>query len=88
MHNMVYLIGRLAHDIKGNTLTLAVQRSYKNGKDIYETDFIECEIFGELAKHTIEYCHKGDLVGIKGQLHTGGIVTIDKISFLATSKRK
>jgi single-strand DNA-binding protein len=87
MHNIVYLIGRLAHDIKGNTLTLAVQRSYKNEKGIYETDFIECEIFGKLAEHTIEYCHKGDLVGIKGQLRTGGIVIIDKISFLATKRK-
>jgi single-strand DNA-binding protein len=86
---MVYLIGRLAKDVREDGITLAVQRSFKNEDGKYETDMIECTFDGQsnIAKNTQEYCKKGDLVGIKGSLRQGGIVAIEKISFLA-SKRK
>ena len=77
MHNLVYLIGRLTQDPeikeldenKSNlAINLAVQRSFKNEDGIYETDFIRCILWNGVAIHTSEYCHKGDLVGVKGRL--------------------
>lgn len=94
MHNIVYLIGRLANDIelekKIASITLAVQRTYKNEEGIYETDFIDCILYNQVASHTSKYCHKGDLVGVKGRLQTHGEkelkVVVDKISFLCSKK--
>ena len=107
MHNVVYLIGRLTEDptLKSIgeekdmlTINLAVQRSYKNENGIYETDFIRCILWNGIAKNTSEYCHKGDLVGVKGRLQTSQYedenkedkyiteVIVDKVSFLASKR--
>ena len=100
MHNVVYLIGRLTEDptLKNIgdekdmlTINLAVQRSYK-------TDFIRCILWNGIAKSTSDYCHKGDLVGVKGRLQTRKYkneqeeekyiteVIVDKVSFLASKR--
>lgn len=107
MHNVVYLIGRLTEDpsLKNFgeekdmlTINLAVQRSYKNENGLYETDFIRCILWNGIAKNTSEYCHKGDLVGVKGRLQTRKYlneqeeekyiteVVVDKVSFLASKR--
>ena len=106
MHNMVYLIGRLTENPEVKKLdegksrlsiNLAVQRSFKNEEGLYETDFIRCILWNGIASHTSEYCHKGDLVGVKGRLQTRKYeeaeetkyiteVIVDKISFLASKR--
>lgn len=93
MHNIVYLIGRLTNDVEieenGATINVAVQRAFKNEEGIYETDFFDVKLIGQVATNTAEYCQKGDLVGIKGVLRNGknGIyVLTEKISFLASRK--
>lgn len=76
MHNIIYLIGRLTKDVElvkeGEKdvakITLAVQRNYKNEEGIYEVDFIPVTLWYGVAQNTAEYCHKGDLVGIKGRM--------------------
>ena len=109
MHNMVYLIGRLTEDpcIKKLeddrdllTINLAVQRSFKNEDNIYETDYLRCILWNALAEHTCEYCRKGDLVGIKGRIQTRSYededknikyiteIIVDRISFLASAKSR
>lgn len=79
MLNQIVLVGRIVRDPELQQLdnekevanvTLAVQRAYKNEEGIYETDFIDCSIWNDVAKHTTEYCKKGDIVGIKGRLQT------------------
>ena len=106
MKNVVFLIGRLTSDLeikksennkKYGTITLAVQRDYKNSDSIYETDFIRCVLWDVIAKQVKEYCHKGDLVGIKGRIQNRSYeennetkyiteVIADKISFLTSKK--
>ncbi len=106
MHNIVYLIGRLVSDPElkktdkekdYSTITLAVQRSFKNSDGIYETDFIKCILWNGIAQNTHEYCKKGDLVGIKGRIQVRSYeennetkyiteIIVDKISFLASKK--
>ena len=53
---------------KYTNATIAVQRSYKNAEGVYETDFIRCTLWNAVASSTSEYCHKGDIVGIKGRI--------------------
>jgi len=98
MHNLVYFIGRLTQNPElvrkedGKRILnihIAVQRTYKNEDGIYETDFIPIELENHIAEKTVEYCKKGDLVGLKGRLETRNddgslVVVVDKISFLAT----
>jgi len=105
--NQAFLIGRLVRDPeirntetgkKISTVTLAVPRSYKNSEGQYETDFINCVLWTGIAETTCEYCHKGDLIGVKGRIQVRAInnedetpkkiveVVAEKVSFLSTKK--
>ena len=77
MLNQIVLVGRLTSDLevkeleggkKLTTMTLAIPRSFKNENGEYETDFITCRLYNNIAENTAEYCKKGDIVGVKGRL--------------------
>ena len=107
--NNVVLVGRLVEDPtvveteSGKQLTtvnIAVTRNYKNSDGIYETDFIRCILWNNIACNTCEYCHMGDVIGVKGRLQTGSYeneenqkvyyteVVAEKVTFLSSSKPK
>lgn len=107
MLNQVVLVGRLTDNPelitsesgkKVSSITLAVQRTYKNSDGIYEADFIRCVLWNAIATSTTEYCHKGDIVGVKGYIKTSsyedkeGIkryvtdVIAEKVTFLSSKK--
>ena len=107
MLNQSVLVGRLTSDLevreteKGkhiSTITLAVPRSYKNENGEYDTDFIDIVLWNSVAENTAEYCHKGDIVGIKGRIQTSSYeaedgtirkhteVVADKVTFLSSKK--
>ena len=108
MLNQVVLVGRLTRDIKVNksdngkkvcTISLAIPRSFKNMEGIYETDFIDCIAFENIALNTSMYCHKGDIVGVKGRIQSRTIenddkkelvmeVICEKITFLSSKKEE
>ena len=84
MLNQTVLVGRLVRDPElfttenGNkvtNITLAVPRSYKNSDGEYDTDFISCILWKGVAENAVEYCHKGDLLGVKGRLQSRNIET-------------
>lgn len=86
MLNQTVLVGRLVkkpelyQTEKGNkitSITLAVNRNYKNMNGEYDTDFIPCVLFKGIAENAAEYCHKGDLLGIKGRIQIRKIETDD-----------
>ena len=65
MLNQIVLVGRITSDLevkeleegkKETLLTLAVPRSYKNLKGEYETDFITCRLWNNIAENTAELC--------------------------------
>lgn len=107
MLNQVVLVGRLCRQPemkesesgkKRTYITLAVPRSFKNADGEYETDFFDCILWDNVATSTVEYCHKGDIVGVKGRLQSRVIedkenkynsisVVAEKVTFL-TSKSK
>lgn len=103
--NQVILVGRIVRDpelyenedAKSTLLTLAIPRSFKNVNGEYDTDFITCTIWRGIAEHVCEYCHKGDLVGVKGHLQASSYekddvkiykleVVAEKVTFLSTKK--
>jgi len=79
MLNQIILVGRLVKDPELQKsdknkqymlMTLAIPRSFKNSEGIYETDFVDCVLWDGVAKSTSEYCHKGDIVGVKGRIQS------------------
>ena len=107
MLNHTVIIGRIVKDPelrctdngkKVTNLTLAVPRSFKNQSGEYDTDFINCVLWKGIAESTVEYCKKGDLVGVKGRLQTREYETEDlqkhqvtevvaeKVTFLSSKK--
>lgn len=109
MLNQVVLVGRITKDPevistesgkKVSTISLAVQRTFKNSEGIYETDFISCVLWDAIAANTHEYCHKGDIVGVKGRLqvrnyedkenktHQKLEVVAEKVTFLSSKRNE
>lgn len=109
MLNQVVLVGRLTKELelkeseedkKYTKINLAVGRSYKNANGEYETDFIDCVLFNNIAENTCQWCHKGDIVGVKGRLQTREIekedgtkfykleVIAEKVTFLSSKSKQ
>ena len=108
MQNLVYLIGRLVSDPESKktetskeftTITIAVQRPFKNSDGIYESDFIRCNLWAGIANNVQTYCKKGDLVGIKGRVQVRSYldneetkyiteIIVDKVSFLSSKRQE
>lgn len=105
--NQVIIVGRLCADPeivdldqekKRSIVTVAVNRPYKNSDGLYEADFVRCILWNNIALNTFEYCHTGDVVGIKGRLQTRTYedeekkhkyimeVIAEKVTFLSSSK--
>lgn len=77
--NNVSLIGRITKDVELRyspsgvavaKFTLAVNRAFKKDGE-QEADFIRVTIFKKTAENTANFCKKGSLVGIVGQIQTG-----------------
>ena len=106
MLNQVVLVGRIVKTPelrmtetgkKTATVTLAVPRNYKNSDGEYETDFLDCTLWTNVAENTTEYCQTGDMVGVKGRIQTRTIqnedgskrrkteIVAEKVTFLAQS---
>lgn len=104
MLNQTVIVGRIVRSpelyetesgYKVTNLTLAVPRAYKNVNGEYDTDIISCVVWRGIAENVVEYCKKGDLVGVKGHLQTRDIekdaekkkvmeVVAEKVTFLST----
>lgn len=104
MLNQIVIAGRLTDNPtieeledgkKFCKIVVAVPRSFKNADGTYDTDFIECVLYNSIAETTTEYCHKGDVVGIKGRIQTDivddkktMIIIAEKVSFLSSKRNE
>ncbi len=107
--NSVTLVGRLTSEPEVKELSdgtyrtsilLAVSRDYRNSEGVCEADFIRCILWNGIASATKEYCHKGDMVGIKGKLQSRTYETennekkhvleviAEKVTFISTVSTK
>ncbi len=106
MINTVMLVGRLTRNPemlecdngnKVSRITLAVNRKFKNADGLYTTDFIDCILWNNTAKHLNDYCKKGDLIGIRGRVQINNyekegqrrkdtVIIGETITFLSSNK--
>lgn len=106
--NQVTLVGRLTGEPEIKELAdgtyrtiicLAVSREYRNSEGVYEVDFIKCVLWNGIASATKDYCHKGDVVGIKGKLQARVYevdeakkhvleVIAEKVTFISSASQK
>lgn len=107
--NNVTLVGRLTQEpvVTENSdgtmrtvINVAVSRDYRNSDGIYDADFIKCVLWNGIASATKDYCHKGDVVGIKGKLQSRTYeteektkkhvleVVVDKVTFISSPSNK
>ena len=102
MLNQTVIVGRLVRDPElyetenGNKVT---NRSYKNVNGEYDTDFVPWVLWKGVAENTVEYCRKGDLLGVKGHVQTRDIevdedvkrklveIVAEKVTFLSSKKQ-
>ncbi len=79
MVNQIVLVGRIARSPEIKTtetgkkyasLTLAVPRNYRNVNGEYDTDFLDCTLWTNVAESTNEYCKTGDMIGVKGRVQS------------------
>ena len=87
MLNQVVLVGRLKDEIEwldeqNAILTLAVSRPTKDENGEYGTDMVKVKIVGQMANNTAEYCHKGDIIGIKGRIQSDTFLLEQKLNLL------
>ena len=77
--NKVILIGRLTRDPELKTtntnlpyvqFTIAVDRNYQNKNGERQADFINCIAWRATADLIGRYIHKGNLIGVEGQIQT------------------
>ena len=78
----------------------ATEFATENADGEYETDFIDCTIWNNVAQSTSEYCKKGDMIGIKGRIETSiyekddgekvkrTSVVADRVSFLSSKTKE
>ena len=85
------MVGRLTRNVTVNksdngvkvaTISLAIPRSFKNVEGGYDTDFIDCVAFDNIAENTKEYCEKGDIVGVKGRVQSRTVEKDGKTEYL------
>lgn len=100
--NQIVLVGRLSKDPelreteegkKVASITLAISRNYKNAEGVYDTDFIDCVLWNNIAENTVEYVKKGDIIGVKGRVQTNITdgkkytnVVAEKVTFLSSKR--
>ena len=89
----------MGNNKKVSNITLAIPRSLKNMNGEYETDFINCVLWDSIAKSTVEYCRKGNIVGVKGRIQSKIVekedegkkyyveVVAEKITFLSSDNK-
>jgi len=77
--NKVVLIGRLVRDpelkttssgIEVATVTIAVDRKYKNANGERESDFIPLVVWRQQARFLSQYFSKGNRIGVVGSIQT------------------
>lgn len=90
MINQNVVVGRIVNkpilmendDVKHTCLTLSVPRSYKNELGEYDIDFVNVVLNNGIAVNTTEYCHQGDLIGIKGRLESRKLKPDERIDYV------
>lgn len=97
MLNQVVLVGRVARieadrsnlAYEKANVSLAITKSYKNSDGEYETIFVPVSLYNGVAKNTMEYVKKGDVIGVKGTINCISnqiSINVERVTFLSSKK--
>lgn len=101
--NYSFLVGRLTKNLelrKTNTNKSVIKFTIAVQKDKEHTNFINCIVWNKLAETMADFCKKGDLIGIAGEIQTGSYenskgdkvytteVLVNKLTFLQQKAEK
>lgn len=97
MLNQVVLVGRVARieadrsnqAYEKANISLAITKSYKNSDGEYETIFVPVSLYNSVAKNTMEYVKKGDVIGVKGTINCISnqiSINVERVTFLSSKK--
>ena len=99
--NQVILVGRIEKflgerhldDQQKTTVVLKINKPFKNKEGIYEADYLNVDVYGNICANMLEYCKPDDVIGIKGRLaqlenEDYPKIIADKITFLSSRKVK
>lgn len=86
MLNQAVLVGRVYEIInaKNNEVTITLEVKRVENQD--NIDLIKFTLYKNLAKNFVEYCKKGDIIGVKGRLSTINdnlTIIVEKVTFLS-----
>lgn len=79
MFNQFVVVGKLkevtelketSSGIKFASLTLDVERAYKNAEGIFDVDTIEFSLWRGLAENFVGACEIGSVLGVKGRIQS------------------
>ena len=93
--NQCVLVGRII-SVQNDHVVLTVARPFKNSEDTYDSDTINVYLSGNIQDRVHEYCHKGDIIGIRGRITSVEYskddvtyrqlkITADKVTFLSSN---
>ena len=106
--NKVVLVGRLTRDPEVRTLpngnsvasiTVAINRNFRNREGNIDADFINVSIFGKQAENVGKYLSKGSMLGVDGRIQTRTYdgqdgqrryvteVVAENVEFMSSSRR-
>lgn len=86
MFNEVVLVGKLANEpvlketgngTKLATAVLEIEKAFKNGVGVIESDFVTVVLWRGIAEALIDCTSLGSIVGVKGRLQTRTYETSD-----------
>lgn len=93
--NYVILVGRLAEkpELKEQTtntvkIILKVSRNFRNAYGEFVYDYIPIEIKGTVGQGVLNYCKKGDIIGVKGSIiiDENLKVSVQRINYISANK--
>lgn len=85
MLNMFTIVGRLS-SMSCDTIELKVKGSEKNEKGEYPTYTLFILVGANIINNMKDYCHNGDLVGVKGKIVENNKLVGEKVTFLSSTK--
>lgn len=65
------------------TITLSVERAFRNSEGIYENDLIQVDLWRGVADLCVAHCNPGDIIGVQGRIQSNQLTNSEGKTFLA-----
>lgn len=65
------------------TMTLEVERAFRNSDGIYESDLIQVDLWRGVADLCTAHCKAGDIIGVQGRIQSSQLTSGEGKKFIA-----